>query len=316
MRLPSTPGRAWVPIAFAALGSTLLFYSGVFSYLFAVPVQMVFTRFGASRGLLTAAVTGAAVLLSNLFQVSRLESAMPEVTRLAMLQVLTPLGLLAAIALFNGAKQLAWWVRLLAAGAIATVGALPGLRLLALAASGDSPVAGQLESVLRMAGVGESPQLVIEQVRRVVVNVLGLGMTAAVAANWWLGTNLVIRREGRMVTLRRARVADSLVWLVIAGLALVVLSWLGTTGIAAPLGWNAALIGSFLFGIQGLGLVQHLVSRRVENPMVERWILTGVLIALLIPGLNAVIVVALPLFGISEIWINYSRRQGYEGNSE
>lgn len=311
-----TPGREWLPVVLATLGSTLLFYSGVFSYLFAVPVQVLFARYSVVRGLIGSALTGAVVLVATLVQVSRVESVMPEVSRLVMLQVLTPLGILAGLALFNAARTIPWWQRLLAAGALATLGALPGLRLLEAAAAGEEPFAAQLQSMLRMAGVVEQPGLIITRVREVVMNVLAIGMTAAIAANWWLGTNLVARRRGGMVSLRRVRLDDRLIWLVIVGLALIVVSWSGATSLAAPVGWNAALVGAFLFGIQGLGLAQHLAWRRGAGPLVERWVLTGVLIALLIPGLNVAIIVALPLFGMSELWINYRRRHDDESDSE
>ncbi|MFA7565831.1 MAG: hypothetical protein WCY01_02310, partial [Alkalispirochaeta sp.] len=76
------------------------------------------------------------------------------------------------------------------------------------------------------------------------------------------------------------------------------------------------LIASFLFAVQGIGILQHLVVRRGGSPTAERWVITGVLILMFLPGLNIVVSVGLPLFGMSELWIDYKRGESYESNTE
>jgi hypothetical protein len=295
----------------------LLFYSGFFSFLFAVPLQVAYYRWGDRQGVKVAAVTAAAIVVVHLLQTLRFEEVGNQVVRIMLLDSLMPIGLLAGLSVFNIARGYPWWIRLLAGAAIAVAGALPSLRLLHQAVEGEGALAEQLTSMLTMLGVNDNAQAWIEMVQRVVFNSVGLGLTVAVAANWWIGRNIAFRGTAPVSVLRTARVPDRLIWAVIIGLAIAVAGWLRDVPLGAEiLGWNTLLVASFLFAVQGIGIAQHLLVLRGVGPLGERWVLTGALVLMFLPGINVVVSIGLPLFGMSELWIDYKRGELHESDIE
>jgi hypothetical protein len=309
--------RSLTPFIGYAGASVLLFYSGVFAFIFAVPVQIAYSRYGKEKGLIVAGVTAGLVIVVHLLQAVRFEAAGTGVVRILFMDSLMPIGILAGLSLFNVARHYDWWVRLVGAAAVALLGAVPSLHLLRQAVIGEGPLAEQLTDMLSVLGINENPGQWIEMVQRIVFNTIGLGLLAAIAANWWIGRSFSRKGLAPAGILRQAEVPDEGVWVVIAGLALVILAWLRDVSLWIEMaGWNVLLIASFLFAIQGMGILQHLIVRRGAGPAAERWIVTGVLILMFLPGLNIIVSIGLPLFGMSEVWIDYKRGESYESNTE
>ena len=72
----------------------------------------------------------------------------------------------------------------------------------------------------------------------------------------------------------------------------------------SPLIWNAGIILLFVYGLQGLGIIRSLLGR-FKLPysftlMVEMFLI----LILLIPGINYIVIIGLPVLGVSETWIN------------
>lgn len=311
------PVQPYVGLLVSAALAIALFYSGVFAFLFAVPVQVTYLRRGRDAGYAATALTAGGVLLVHIAQIVRFGAADGRIVRVLLLDALMPIGLLAAVTLFNVVRGYPWWARLLAGTAVALLGAFPSLRLLAAVGGDDAGLSEQLTGMLTMLGVAEDPAFLIEAVRRIVFSTIGLGLMAAIAATWWLGRGIALRGTSGELSLRAARVDDRIVWFVITGLTGVVMEWLVEVPVAIGiLGWNLALMGAFLFAIQGLGIIQHLLRRRFESERAERWVITVALAALFVPGINAVVTIGLPLFGMSELWIDYRRGRGHEGHIE
>lgn len=309
--------RSLTPLILFAGAAALLFYSGLFAFLFAVPIQVAFFRKGKEYGVGTAAATALVIVVIHLLQSLRFEAVGTDALRILFLDSLMPIGLLAGLSVFNLAKRYDWWVRLVVATGIAIVGALPSLRLLQQAAAGDGALAEQLTSMLSVLGVQDNAGQWISMVQRIVFNSIGVGLTVSIAANWWIGRNIAWRGAAPVRVLRDARIPDEMIWAVIAGLSVVVLAWLRETpALIEIVGWNVLLITAFLFAVQGIGLAQHLLVRRGVGPIGERWVLTAVLILLFLPGLNVLVSIGLPLFGMSELWIDYKRGESDESNSE
>ena len=308
--------REAVPLLLAAVAGVLLFYSGVFAVLFAVPVQVIFTKDGPRKGIAAAGATAVAIVVFHLSQVMRIDSVPSETLRLLFLDSLMPVGLLIGLAVFNLDHRHPWWGRLIAGSVVGVLGAVPSLRILAQADEGTGPLSDQLTAMVEALGMTERPDAFIRMVRTVALNTIGVGIVGAIAANSWIGRSIVLRRYGLSQSLRPARVPERMVWVVIVGLAVVLATWIGDVPLVAPVGWNALLIGAFFFGVQGVGLIQHLLRRRGMAPQGERWVATGVLILLLIPGVNVVALIGVPLLGMSEVWVDYKRGDEYEGHSE
>lgn len=316
MSTEPTAFRKALPVLIAVGISTLLFYSGVFAFLFAVPVQVMFAQRGRQTGLTAALGTASAVIVLHSLQALRFQGDGESLVQLMLLDAMMPVGLLAGMAVYNLYRQYPWWLRLLAGGAIGVLGAVPSLRILAQASEGSGPLGEQLTAMVEMLGVQQDTDAFVSMIRRVAVSTVGVGITAALAANVWLGIGMVRRRFGGSQSLRSARVPDWMVWVVIAGLASVLAAWaLEVRALEAP-GWNLLLVGAFLYGLHGVGLVQHLLVRRGMPVHAERWVVTVALMLLFVPGINVVAMVALPLIGMSEVWVDYKRGETDEGHSE
>lgn len=309
--------RSITPLLIYAGVSGLLFYSGLFAFLFAVPVQIAYTRKGRDYGIKTAITTGAFIVVIHLLQSFRFGAIGGETLRILFLDSLMPIGLLAGLSVFNLSRGYEWWIRLLVGAGIAILGSVPSLRLLQQAAEGDGALAEQLTAMLSMLGVQDNAEMWITMVQRIVFDSVGVGLTMAIAANWWIGRNIATRGMASYSVLRRAKVPDEGVWLVIAGLSVVVLAWIRTVPTwIEVIGWNVLLITAFFFAVQGIGILQYLIVRRGGGPLAERWVLSGTLILLFLPGINIVVSIGLPLFGMSELWIDYKRGESDESNSE
>lgn len=311
-----TAFRLALPVLIAVGLASALFYSGVFAFLFAVPVQVMFSQRGWRTGLAAAGGTAAAVLVLHTLQALRLGGGDQNLVPLMLLDALMPIGLLAGVALFNIYRSYPWWARLLAGGAIGVLGAIPSLRILAQASEGAGPLGAQLTAMVEMLGVQQDTDAFVSMVQRVARSTVGVGLTAALAANIWLGTGMVRRRFGGSQSLRSVRAPEWMVWVVIVGLALVLGAWAGELPLLEAPGWNLLLVGAFLYGLHGIGLIQHLFIRRGMPVTAERWIVTIALMLLFVPGFNLVVMLAVPLLGMSEVWVDYKRGETDESHSE
>lgn len=292
-----------------------LFYSGFFSFIFAVPVQYAFSRNGKQRGLQTIGVAVVLLLLVHGFQALRLSAAAGVDAGTLILDVLMPISFIIALGVMNVLRRV-WWQRLLTAGAIAVIGSLPGLLALLRIAETPGPAQDQLLALFGALGWQQNWQGLLAFIRQVLFSTLGFGLTAAVAINWWIGRSMVLRSRGQTETLRRVSVPDQFVWVVIVGLAAVVFNWLQEGNVAGIIGWNVLLLGGFLFAVQGVGIIQYFLYRRGVGEGGQRMVLMVALIGMVLPGLNVVVSGGLPLVGISEVWIDFKRGEYNEGHIE
>jgi hypothetical protein len=295
--------------------SVALFYSGFFSFIFAVPVQYAFSRNGRQRGVATAAVAVGLFVVFHGAQALRVAATSGIDVGTLVLDVLMPISFVAALAVMNMLNRL-WWQRLLIAGALAVVGALPGLLALLRIAETPGTAQDQLLALFGALGLQQDWRVLLSFIRQVLFSTLGFGLTAAVAINWWIGRSMVLRARGEGETLRHATVPDQFVWVVIVGLAGVVYHWLSELGVVGIVGWNVLLLGGFFFAVQGMGIIQFLLHRRGVGEYAQRMVLMGALIGMILPGLNIVVSGGLPLVGISEVWIDYKRGEYNEGHIE
>jgi hypothetical protein len=133
---------------------------------------------------------------------------------------------------------------------------------------------------------------------------------AILTLSWWAGNRSAARAMGAQ---RSRLVGFSLpelyVWPLIGSLALVLADIAFGVGFAGYVGWNVGLIMLFLYGLQGLGVVQFAFARYSVSRTLR--LLTYVVLAVLFlsPGANIAVVVGLPGLGVSEIWLKYRTRR-------
>ena len=193
-------------------------------------------------------------------------------------------------------------------GKILAAAALPGIIQggLLLAAAQEpreevvAQVAGQLEAMGLKLEEGYSISQVVEMGLRlqpateflfilfIAVLMYRLGQTGA----GWLKLELP-----PAIPVRFWRLWDALIWVLIAGLALV----LGTQGLSAELGLNLVVVTGTLYAIQGLALVRFCCWRLG----VSRWLEGFLYLTLaLTAGLSVLVLVVL---GLLDTWFDWRR---------
>ncbi|MDC7126094.1 MAG: hypothetical protein PQJ46_11045 [Spirochaetales bacterium] len=74
-------------------------------------------------------------------------------------------------------------------------------------------------------------------------------------------------------------------------------------GAVSPFIWNIGFILLFLYGLQGFAILRT-VFLKFKLPMSLRFMIEMIIIMiLLIPGINYIVIIGLPVFGASETWI-------------
>ncbi|MCL2792257.1 MAG: YybS family protein [Spirochaetaceae bacterium] len=138
------------------------------------------------------------------------------------------------------------------------------------------------------------------------------------SASWWLGSMKII--DGKLsnnVSLKTLSIPQFIVWPLIIALTTVVLDHRVGLGFLGYIGWNMLLIIITLYGLRGIGIIQSLFLALNVPRFFRVLIYVSLLLFLLQPGLNFIVLVAVPGLGVSEIWINYKniREKKYDNEN-
>jgi len=161
-----------------------------------------------------------------------------------------------------------------------------------------------------------------EQLSKFAIAVFGrvyaFGFFVMVYLNWHLGTRFARRTLFGAVRLAafddrlrndNIRVPDYMLWPLIAGWGSVLLSVYVHIGFAEYIAWNLALVVGFLYGMQGIGIVQYLFRTKNLSRGLRYLVIIGAVVLLFVPGANLIVLVGFPLLGVSETWIHYRSRR-------
>lgn len=120
-----------------------------------------------------------------------------------------------------------------------------------------------------------------------------------------LSVERLTKHEAGIITVM---IPDYFVWVLIAALSLVLIdARFQPNPVLGYVGWNVFLIVMLLYGLRGLGLIRQMLEVRKVHPVVRYFIAFATVILLLHPRYGRVLLVGIPLIGISEIWFKYKR---------
>lgn len=120
-----------------------------------------------------------------------------------------------------------------------------------------------------------------------------------------LSVERLTKHEAGIITVM---IPDYFVWVLIAALSLVLIdARFQLNPVLGYVGWNVFLIVMLLYGLRGLGLIRQMLEVRKVHPVVRYFIAFATVILLLHPRYGRVLLVGIPLIGISEIWFKYKR---------
>ena len=335
----------WIEVGGLALAAVLFFRFGLLMVAFLVPIQICWVRRGERAGLVSSGLFLGALTVLKLVDYLRIRSVL-EVAGTGMgllfLDIVLPVAFLAGLYLLNtpqlhlrvgeSVRSLGIVERLVATVVAATVIYVPTIVLVYLSGSVDGIVAAQVElltSILSAVNATEEEIVALTRLAmRIFLSGFLFGFFVMMVGNWWIGTRLALRGRfalpqenevaGRLreLSLAKIRLPVVMVWIVIAAWGAVLLSMLVDAGWFTFVIWNTACLTLGLYSIQGLAIVWHLLDRRKVGRPQRIGLAVGLVVGLLIPGLNLVFLLGLPGLGISEVWVNYHRFEEDGGKNE
>ena len=110
-------------------------------------------------------------------------------------------------------------------------------------------------------------------------------------------------------------VPETLIWPLIVSLVGVLFDVFIGLGWFGYLMWNSTFIMIFIYGLHGIGLVKYLIARYKVPGNIRRFIAIISFAVLLLPGVNLVILIGVPMLGVSELWIRFREGENYENYS-
>ena len=120
-----------------------------------------------------------------------------------------------------------------------------------------------------------------------------------------LSMERLTKHEAGIITVM---IPDYFVWVLIAALSLVLVdARFQPNPVLGYVGWNVFLIVMFLYGLRGMGLIRQMLEVRKVHPVVRFFLAFAAVILLMHPRYGRVLLVGIPLIGISEIWFKYKR---------
>lgn len=152
------------------------------------------------------------------------------------------------------------------------------------------------------------PDVIIESTRKLVFRNFIFAYFVMLVGSWFIADSIQ-RRRSRMQQFKLVnfRVPENMIWpliIILAGVFLDIflgLSWLGF------IMWNSTFIMIFIYGLHGIGLIKYLLDKYKVPGSGKRLISIFIFVVLLIPGLNIVLFIGVPVLGVSELWIRYRK---------
>ncbi len=310
----------WIAIGLFTGSAFLLYQVSVLFFLMAVPLLLLGKRWGRTPLL----YGGSALLLMILIQVFiRTRGIDTVVLRrfFLMMELAYPLSILAGVAvLFHAPGRTLY--RLLWSTFLVLLISLP----IAGYYTGNQEVVGFLKEQVALifetlkSGLDGNAategsllflsmdvEAVYEFITHLFVRNYLFSYFVVMALSWLVTKRLYARMVGRLeaFSLVNFRVPEQMLWPVLTAWAGVLLEV--TVGIPwfGFLFWNYGMILLFIFGLQGIGIMKFLFERYGVSRLIQTLVVFSAAIVFLTPRINLILIVGVPLLGLSEYWVHY-----------
>ncbi len=299
-------------LVFAAVASFLIFQLSLFFYLFTIPVFYIGRKYGWHASVVLAVVLLAAVAVQLVVKMRGFEDSQLK-GFLVIYGLSYPAMLLAGTAVvtvFSGRSL----YKMLAATVLFAAAGIPAILIFS---GNDHVVAFLKEQITYVTGIilGNESSLasmdlnssdLMDMVKVIAFRDFIAAYFYLLAGCWYLADLFFAKRQktGRF-SLENFDFPDWFVWILIASLSGVLADHLFTLGWLGYISWNVALIMMLMYGIKGVGLISFLLKKYNVTKQKRRSLIMIIFILFLIPGLNLVVLLGIPGFGVSEIWVRY-----------
>ncbi len=323
MLLEQGSSRRLRDVSIAVILAAVFSQFGFLLFFFTVPLYTLYYRKGFSD-LLTASGAVIVILIGLSFWKTRLVTDTDLRTALIVIEMMIPMLLMLGlffvidvIPVISGYRRL---IRMLMATAAAMLVFVPVYLLLSENQVFTEAVRAQLNAVAGVFTGGGAESYETEVMKSYLgeeglIGYMKNFYRKSAGAIYFLilmissrAADLVLFRFGRRDVLKliNFKVPEIMLWpmLLTAVAVLVEVFDLIQLGVVSSIVWNAGFILLFLYGMQGLAIVRSLFIRfKVPNGL--RLMTEFILIMVLVmPGINLIVIIGLPVLGISETWIN------------
>ena len=309
--------------AASGLIAGFLYLSFLVSFAFLIPVQRSFAARNTRSGLTAAGIALLAIIAG---QGIRLMSLGAFDFGLFLASSVPPLMFLAALCLINlRLGRLGIGAKVLIASLLLSLVASPFV----FRATGDPTFIASVKAYIAMAtsnssidssalpGVDESIRASIATLRSafapLVFWMLGF--------SWLYGSRLAARsmalsleeREARIARLKLGnfKVPQLALWPTLATWAFLLVALAAKLGrLPSTIAWNLALCSASLYAVQGLGIMGYLSERYPLARLVRLLLPLVIILIVLNPTAGALVLIVLPMLGITEVWFPYRNLKG------
>jgi len=316
--------RTWIEAAGFAAIATLFYQSPVLVMAFLIPLELLMLRRGEEWYAIACGITLVLVLATKLIQFSRVQG-LELSAGLMLLELFMPVLFMGGLYVLStprldGYRRL---YRFLAVAVTAGIVSIPVVIYLGQSDLFTQALQAQLQHAEQIvaqssgAATGDSvpaPPEAMQQLLRMATQLIlssyVFGFAVVLAGNWYAARLLATRFFRKNVSvprLERFVLPPWAVWALLVPWAGVLLDAVSGLGVFRYPVWNAALVMLFLYGMQGIGILWHVLDKYNMSRGVRMFIGVGLIILILVPGLNVLVAVGIPGLGVSEIWINYNR---------
>jgi len=310
--------------ASTGLLSGFLYLSYVLSFAFLVPLQHAFASRGRKSGFVAAVFAILVIAAGQTARMMELQSLNPLVF---LSGILPPLMMIVALGFVNlriGALTNGY--KILIASIVLSLAASPFVLRATSDKSFSSWLADYVGAAMNSSGLGEGSMSYARAAVDSAVGVIRSAFSAfilwIIAASWGLGSLFAartLRRETKVdggaiasLQLANVHVPSGALWptLVSWSLLFAILLTKKTTGMVAVVVWNISLCTASLYAMQGMGILSHLF-KKFNASLLLRIIAPLAIVAIALSSTaGAITLIALPILGITEVWLPYRNLKG------
>lgn len=320
--------KEWGELAIMAVLSFFLYQLSM-APLFCIPLQVLFLRRGEKQLLYGCGAVLVAIGIASLIRTS----PVPDMSfrrGLLLIEIGLPAFLVAGVVAVN--LRWKWRMRvlykILAVTAVAGICSIPFVLALGRSENFQELLATQIDTVTSLlagpdgnnAGLLPDTEALSSLIVGLLLRTYVFGLFLTIGGTLWVGRAFANRMPSgyqlERATLRTFSLPDRMIWGLLVPWALVLLDLRMDIGILRYFAWNAGLVGLFLFGMQGVGILQTLLDR-TNIPRGARLGISAIIIVMMFwPGVNVIVFIGFPGLGVSELWIHYRKEQKEKENDE
>ncbi len=285
--------------------------------LFTIPLLVLHTRFSNRREAL--APVGLLALLIMVTELYRARGALGTVEGriLLLITLFIPTVLLVASAVWIALEGISIRHRYLASSLFGVVASLVVVAWFSASSAALQRIDELFyQTFVSLFGQGASPgfgEFAMKKLYRTAVMSTGamlaplcmvlVGFSSFMALSW------TKRQDGDfVVSVSKWRVSEHLLWPFLGAWTVVLLLMITKAPyLARALTLQIALSMGVLYAVQGVAIIVHLMLRRGIAVRISKLVTYLFLLAFVVPGLNVLVIFALPLLGVTESWFTYRR---------